>query len=303
MKRALLLTVLLASAVALPTGRALAQAAGPDVVYQAALPATVASGDYTLLSLVIDFPPGSGFPEHTHPGPVVVTVLEGGITLREKGSERKVGTGESWTENAGDRHYVLNEGSTNCRIFATLLVPKGADPQTFLPGGQGADLPAPNITYQVAQSATVAGGDYSVLNLVLDFKPQAGVPTHVHPGPVTVMVLSGQITQHDDTGDKVFLTGGTWAETANHMHSVINEGQTTTRMAAGLLVPKGAEPQTIVSAPPVGMPRTGAGGEPVVPLWWPIPVSALVLGLLLRVWSLRRERRSTPPTRHEPSDN
>ena len=276
MKRALLFTVLLASALALPTGRALAQAAGPDVVYQAALPATVASGDYTLLSLVIDFPPGSGFPEHTHPGPVVVTVLEGEITLRERGGERKVGTGESWTENVGDRHYVLNEGSTNCRIFATLLVPKGADPQTFVPGGQGADLPAPNITYQVAQPATVVAGDYSVLNLVLDFKPQAGVPNHVHPGPVTVTILSGQITQHDDTGDQVVVTGGTWAETANHMHSVINEGQTTTRMAAGLLVPKGAEPQTIVSGPPAGMPRTGAEAWKFADVAWATVVLALL---------------------------
>src|SRR3954447_12712695 len=81
----------------------------PNVTYQAAMPLADASGDASLLGIVIDFAPGTGFPEHTHGGPLIVQVLEGAITLRENDMVMVYKAGESWTEMAGHQHSAVNE--------------------------------------------------------------------------------------------------------------------------------------------------------------------------------------------------
>jgi len=103
----------------------------PKVIYQASFPVAVKAGDYDLVTIVFDFPPGSGFLPHFHGGYVLVTVLEGEITLQEKGAERKVKTGESWTENPGDVHAVINQGPANTHVVAVILLPKGAAVSTL----------------------------------------------------------------------------------------------------------------------------------------------------------------------------
>src|SRR5205823_3160806 len=90
MKRLVIQLLLVVMLLLLPGRVALGQAAapGPTAASQVAQPATVVAGDYSLVSLILDFKPGAGIPVHTHPGPVVVTVLEGAITLNEAGTER-----------------------------------------------------------------------------------------------------------------------------------------------------------------------------------------------------------------------
>jgi quercetin dioxygenase-like cupin family protein len=48
------------------------------------------------------------------------------MTLKEKGSERIIRSGESWTENPGDMHSVVNTGTTTARVVVNILLPKGA---------------------------------------------------------------------------------------------------------------------------------------------------------------------------------
>ena len=103
----------------------------PKVINQTSFPVAVKAGDYDLVTIVFDFLPGSGFLPHFHGGYVLATVLEGEITLQEKGAERKVKTGESWTENAGDVHAVINQGPENTRVVVVVLLPKGAAATTF----------------------------------------------------------------------------------------------------------------------------------------------------------------------------
>ena len=104
----------------------------PSVVNQAAFPITLQAGGYDLLSIIFDFPPGSGFPNHLHGGHALVTVLSGEITLREKGTERTIKAGGNWTENPGDIHSAVNAGDTPARVAVSLLVPKGAKPTTII---------------------------------------------------------------------------------------------------------------------------------------------------------------------------
>ncbi len=105
---------------------------GPTTTYQAKFPIIVRDSDYDLLTVILDFPPGAGFPTHFHGGWVLATVLSGEMTLTEKGSQRIVKTGESWTEKAGDQHSVVNAGTANTRVAISILLPRGAEVNTIV---------------------------------------------------------------------------------------------------------------------------------------------------------------------------
>ena len=104
----------------------------PSVVNKAALPIAVQAGGYDLVSIIFDFPPGAGFPNHFHGGHALATVLSGEITLREKGTEKVIKAGGNWTENPGDIHSAVNAGDTTARVAVSMLVPKGAEPTTII---------------------------------------------------------------------------------------------------------------------------------------------------------------------------
>jgi len=105
---------------------------GPTTAYQAKFPITVQDGDYDLLTVILDFPPGAGIPMHFHGGRVLATVLSGELTLTEKGAQRIIKTGESWTENAGDQHSAVNAGKANTRVAVSILLPRGAEVNTIV---------------------------------------------------------------------------------------------------------------------------------------------------------------------------
>jgi len=100
---------------------------GPTVVYQAKYPIMVQGAEYDLLTIIMDFPAGAGVPKHIHGGSVLVTVLSGEITLKEKGTEIIKKTGESWTEKPGAEHAVVNAGTATVRVAISMLLPKGAE--------------------------------------------------------------------------------------------------------------------------------------------------------------------------------
>jgi quercetin dioxygenase-like cupin family protein len=114
--------------------RAVAQGPMPEPtgIARATFPINSEGREYDLNTYVLDFAPGAGVPPHFHGGPVVVTVLQGEITLQEKGREDVIRAGESWTENPGDVHAVINQGTVNCRVVASMLLPKGAKETTLV---------------------------------------------------------------------------------------------------------------------------------------------------------------------------
>lgn len=103
----------------------------PSVFSKAAFPIEIKAGGYDLVSIIFDFPPGAGFPNHFHGGHVLVTVLSGEITLQEKGTERIIKTGGSWTEGPGDVHAAVNAGSASARVAVSILLPQGAEATTI----------------------------------------------------------------------------------------------------------------------------------------------------------------------------
>ncbi len=127
----LFLTLLLVSAAAAQVKQGETVPPGPTVVYQAKFPIALNGAEYDLLSVIMEFPAGAGVPEHFHGGSVLVTVLSGEMTLKENGSERIVKTGESWTENPGAVHAVVNKGKS-ARVAVSMLLPKGAEATTLV---------------------------------------------------------------------------------------------------------------------------------------------------------------------------
>jgi quercetin dioxygenase-like cupin family protein len=106
--------------------------AGPTVVYQAKYPITVQGTEYDLLTIILDFSSGAGLPRHMHGGYALATVLSGDITLIKKGTEIIKKAGESWTEEPGDEHAVVNAGSATVRAAVSMLLPKGSEATTIV---------------------------------------------------------------------------------------------------------------------------------------------------------------------------
>jgi quercetin dioxygenase-like cupin family protein len=73
--------------------------------------------------------PGGTFGWHSHPGPSIVVVKSGALTLYLASDPtctgRVVSAGSGFVDNGGDIHVVRNEGSVEAVVYVTSLVPRG----------------------------------------------------------------------------------------------------------------------------------------------------------------------------------
>jgi quercetin dioxygenase-like cupin family protein len=254
-----------------------AQTPGPTISFQGTFPLTVDAGDYDLTYLVLDFAPGAAIPLHYHGGPALVVGMTGTLTLRpEGGQEHALTPGDVMNEQVGARHVMINTSNANARIMAVVLLPKGAQLTTVVDTSPNPP-PGPTVAFQGDYPIAVAAGDYSLVNLVLDFAPGAAIPLHYHGGPVVVVGMSGMLTLRPEGGQEhMLMPGDVMNEKAGARHVMINTSNANAAILAGVLLPKGAELTTVVAQPPVGMPSTGVGSTP----------GAILAVLLLSVLSL-----------------
>jgi len=74
--------------------------------------------------------PGGSFGWHSHPGPSLVVVRTGALTLYRADdpgcTPHVVNAGSGFVDNGGDVHLVRNEGAVETVVYVTSLVPKGA---------------------------------------------------------------------------------------------------------------------------------------------------------------------------------
>jgi quercetin dioxygenase-like cupin family protein len=134
--RILMITLaLLAPAVVVGARSSQAAPPGPTAPFEGHYPITVAAGDYDLVYLVLDFAPGASIPLHFHGGPAVVVGMDGVLTLRPDGApEKTLRPGDVVNEKQGARHEMINTSPTTARILAGVLLPKGVDLTTIVPG-------------------------------------------------------------------------------------------------------------------------------------------------------------------------
>lgn len=83
--------------------------------------------------------PGGTFGWHSHPGPSIVVVKSGELTLYRADdpscTPQRFGVGSGFVDDGGDVHVVRNEGAVDAIVYVTSLVPEGA--------GRRIDKPSP----------------------------------------------------------------------------------------------------------------------------------------------------------------
>jgi quercetin dioxygenase-like cupin family protein len=124
-------------ALALITGAMTLATQGPGVTQETPEPITIADGAFeppegleafTVMTIVLDFPPGTHVPMHSHPSRGEVIMLEGEVSVRHlDGREFVYGVGDSWVEEIDDVHEAWNEGDVTARLVWTFLQPEGAE--------------------------------------------------------------------------------------------------------------------------------------------------------------------------------
>jgi quercetin dioxygenase-like cupin family protein len=74
--------------------------------------------------------PGGSFGWHSHPGPSLVIVKTGALTLYHADdsscTREVVEAGSGFVDDGGDTHLVRNEGSIETVVYVMSLVPRGA---------------------------------------------------------------------------------------------------------------------------------------------------------------------------------
>jgi quercetin dioxygenase-like cupin family protein len=120
------------TALALAVGTVIATQAAPSARWAASYDKLTMPKDFKAMMVVVDFPPGSVFPLHSHGGPVVAMVIEGEITLTQNGVSKVYKAGQSWTEAPGLIHQASNKGSLKAAVAVTYLLSKGAAPDIFV---------------------------------------------------------------------------------------------------------------------------------------------------------------------------
>jgi len=87
-------------------------------------------GESDLYVLENRIAPGGTFGWHSHPGPSLVIVKTGALTIY-RGDDptctpQVVQAGSGFVDNGGDVHLVRNEGSVETVVYVTSLIPRGA---------------------------------------------------------------------------------------------------------------------------------------------------------------------------------
>ena len=91
---------------------------------------TTVHGDSDVYVIQNTFPPGAHSGWHTHPGPSLITVTSGTLTVYEASDPTCTPiiytAGQSFTDiGCGDVHLIRNEGSVNAVTVVVQIVPAG----------------------------------------------------------------------------------------------------------------------------------------------------------------------------------
>ncbi len=222
-----------------------APSGGFTVVSSAWFPGVAINGAFTELVRVVDFPPGTGTGLHTHGGPTLLSMMDGGsLTLRQDGVDKQYGPWESWMEMPDKVHEAFNDGNTTARVIASYLVPDGKQPA--VPQGDP-DRPAGKIVYEAQFPGITMDGMFVELVRVVDFPPGSGTGLHTHGGPTFILVTDGAFTLRQDGTDTTYKTGESWMEHPGKIHEAFNAGDKPAQCIAIYLLPM-ATPTTLVQS-------------------------------------------------------
>ena len=94
-------------------------------------------GRSNVVTVRLDFNPGDTTGWHSHPGPVIVQVVSGSVTLRHAAHGRclsdVVRAGHGFFETPGAVHIADNHGPDPAVLYATFVLRPGAPPEVSAP--------------------------------------------------------------------------------------------------------------------------------------------------------------------------
>ena len=222
------------------------EAPGPVVMSQLPFALADAEDAAQAVQVLLTFEPGDVMPTHQHGGKVLVSVIEGDLTVvRADGGEEAVyGAGETWVEEPGQQHWAENRSDSVVLLAGTFLLPEGATPTEFIEGDH-TEADGPDISGQVALPVEDAA---NAVQVILHFAPGAVMPMHQHGGQVLVSVAAGDLTVIRDGGaeEMAYAAGETWIEEPGQQHWVENRGEDAVFVAATFLLPAGASPTEFI---------------------------------------------------------
>ena len=262
MRRFTALAAVIALFLALGNNAALGQAPPTPVTrHQFRVEGVPLSGPYDLVQQTLHFAPGAATPWHTHPGQILVTVVEGELTLRTRDTEKVYKTGESFAEMPGHLQQAHNTTAANTVVVVSFVLPDGAPLSTPEPGDT-TPPPRPVAGWQSRTDALPPPSAYDVLQVVLDFAPGNATAWHTHPGQLLVTVLEGELTFNVNNADRVYRAGESFVELPNEVAQARNvTGARTTVLVTGLL-PRGAP---FSQAAPAAAPAPAPAPAPAEP--------------------------------------
>jgi len=252
-----------------------AQAPGPVVKYQFRVAGLPQPARFNIAQNILNFDPGAATPFHTHPGQVLVTMLEGENTFTVNGAEKVYKAGDSFVELPGEVAQARNSGTARMSVMATFILPWEA-PLSRPQLGDKTPLPRPFVSYQFKTDVQPMTEPYDVAQLVQDFAPGAATPFHTHPGIVLVTVLSGAITFNVNGGETVYKEGESFVELPNQVAQARNAGSVLARVMASFLLPPGA-PLSMPQMAPAALPNTG-DADPGALNAWLLLIAVIALG-------------------------
>jgi quercetin dioxygenase-like cupin family protein len=102
------------------------QSAEPTVVRKVLMQQDLPISGYSTALVSVEIPVGGREGKHTHPGALLVYVLEGALSLDYEGKQQVTyKAGETFFVEAGKVHEGINKGTVGVKALASFVVPKG----------------------------------------------------------------------------------------------------------------------------------------------------------------------------------
>ncbi|MCC7446057.1 MAG: hypothetical protein IT324_01510 [Anaerolineae bacterium] len=128
-------------------------------------------------------------------------------------------------------------------ITATVARPPAAAATATTPIDMG---PGVTVAIDSRSTALAQGGQFEIVTQILDLQPGAVTVPHVHTGPATVVVITGEVTNCTATTQQVFSTGQSWTERPNAVGAIANTGSAVARIAMIMITPRNRPPMVVV---------------------------------------------------------
>ena len=265
-----------------------AQPPGPVIAYQFRTAGLPQAARFNITQNIQNFEPGAATAFHTHPGQVLVTVLEGENTFTKNGVEKVFKAGDSFVELPGEVVQARNTGTSRMSVMATYLLPWEA-PLSRPQLEDKTPLPRPFVSYQFKTDVNPMTDPFDVVQQLLDFAPGAATPVHTHPGIVVVTVVAGELTFQLNGTDTVYKAGESFVEVPGQVVQARNVGAVQTSVMVSYLIPKDAPLSTVHHAAPVpaALPTTGGASDGALPIWL---IGLAAGGLIAGGWFVRRRQ-------------